>query len=228
MASGKIMIVDDDRNICELLRLYIEKEGFETAIANDGKAAVQMFDSVNPDLMLLDIMLPEEDGLHILRGLRSGAATRTIPVILITARDSEYDRVSGLDSGADDFITKPFSMLELAARIRAVLRRTGSAAPLEYQLGPLRVCPAQRIVQVDGADVMLTNKEFELLCLLLENQGIVLPRATLMDRIWGMELERENRTLDVHVRTLRAKLGPAGGLIETVRGVGYKMGGTRA
>ena len=158
----------------------------------------------------------------------SGAATRTIPVILITARDSEYDRVSGLDSGADDFITKPFSMLELAARIRAVLRRTGSAAPLEYQLGPLRVCPAQRIVQVDGADVMLTNKEFELLCLLLENQGIVLPRATLMDRIWGMELERENRTLDVHVRTLRAKLGPAGGLIETVRGVGYKMGGTRA
>lgn len=129
--------------------------------------------------------------------------------------------------GADDFITKPFSMLELAARIRAVLRRTGSAAPREYRAGPLRVCPAQRIVQVDDADITLTNKEFELLCLLLENQGIVLARATLMDRVWGMELERENRTLDVHVRTLRAKLGPAGGLIETVRGVGYRIGGER-
>ena len=180
-----------------------------------------------PELVLLDLMLPEEDGLHILRDLRASAATRTLPVILLTARDTEYDRVIGLDGGADDFITKPFSMLELAARIRAVLRRTGSAAPREYRAGPLRVCPAQRIVQVDDADITLTNKEFELLCLLLENQGIVLARATLMDRVWGMELERENRTLDVHVRTLRAKLGPAGGLIETVRGVGYRIGGER-
>ena len=223
-----IYFLEDDESIRKLVVYALESQGFAVEGFALPSAFHRAMERALPELVLLDIMLPEEDGLHILRGLRSGAATRTIPVILITARDSEYDRVSGLDSGADDFITKPFSMLELAARIRAVLRRTGSAAPLEYQLGPLRVCPAQRIVQVDGADVMLTNKEFELLCLLLENQGIVLPRATLMDRIWGMELERENRTLDVHVRTLRAKLGPAGGLIETVRGVGYKMRGTRA
>lgn len=223
-----IYFLEDDESIRKLVVYALESQGFAVEGFALPSAFHRAMERALPELVLLDIMLPEEDGLHILRGLRSGAATRTIPVILITARDSEYDRVSGLDNGADDFITKPFSMLELAARIRAVLRRTGSAAPLEYQLGPLRVCPAQRIVQVDGADVMLTNKEFELLCLLLENQGIVLPRATLMDRIWGMELERENRTLDVHVRTLRAKLGPAGGLIETVRGVGYKMGGTRA
>lgn len=223
-----IYFLEDDESIRKLVVYALESQGFAVEGFALPSAFHRAMERALPELVLLDIMLPEEDGLHILRGLRSGAVTRTIPVILITARDSEYDRVSGLDSGADDFITKPFSMLELAARIRAVLRRTGSAAPLEYQLGPLRVCPAQRIVQVDGADVMLTNKEFELLCLLLENQGIVLPRATLMDRIWGMELERENRTLDVHVRTLRAKLGPAGGLIETVRGVGYKMGGTRA
>ena len=223
-----IYFLEDDESIRKLVVYALESQGFAVEGFALPSAFHRAMERALPELVLLDIMLPEEDGLHILRGLRSGAATRTIPVILITARDSEYDRVSGLDSGADDFITKPFSMLELAARIRAVLRRTGSAAPLEYQLGPLRVCPAQRVVQVDGADVMLTNKEFELLCLLLENQGIVLPRATLMDRIWGMELERENRTLDVHVRTLRAKLGPAGGLIETVRGVGYKMGGTRA
>ena len=119
-------------------------------------------------------------------------------------------------------------MLELAARIRAVLRRSESAAPREFALGALYVCPARHIVRVDGADVTLTNKEFELLCLLLENQGLVLSRASLMDHVWGMELERENRTLDVHIRTLRAKLGPAGSLIETVRGVGYRMGGSRA
>ena len=223
-----IYFLEDDESIRKLVVYALESQGFAVEGFALPSAFHRAMERALPELVLLDIMLPEEDGLHILRGLRSGAATRTIPVILITARDSEYDRVSGLDSGADDFITKPFSMLELAARIRAVLRRSASAAPLEYQLGPLRVCPAQRIVQVEGADVMLTNKEFELLCLLLENQGIVLPRATLMDRIWGMELERENRTLDVHIRTLRAKLGPAGGLIETVRGVGYKMGGARA
>lgn len=223
-----IYFLEDDESIRKLVVYALESQGFAVEGFALPSAFHRAMERALPELVLLDIMLPEEDGLHILRGLRSGAATRTIPVILITARDTEYDRVSGLDSGADDFITKPFSMLELAARIRAVLRRTGSAAPLEYQIGPLRVCPAQRLVQVEGADVMLTNKEFELLCLLLENQGIVLPRATLMDRVWGMELERENRTLDVHIRTLRAKLGPAGGLIETVRGVGYKMGGARA
>ncbi len=220
-----IYILEDDESIRKLVVYGLESQGFTVEGFALPSAFHRAMERALPELVLLDLMLPEEDGLHILRDLRASAATRTLPVILLTARDTEYDRVIGLDGGADDFITKPFSMLELAARIRAVLRRTGSAAPREYRAGPLRVCPAQRIVQVDDADITLTNKEFELLCLLLENQGIVLARATLMDRVWGMELERENRTLDVHVRTLRAKLGPAGGLIETVRGVGYRIGG---
>ena len=219
-----IYILEDDESIRKLVVYGLESQGFTVEGFALPSAFHRAMERALPELVLLDLMLPEEDGLHILRDLRASAATRTLPVILLTARDTEYDRVIGLDGGADDFITKPFSMLELAARIRAVLRRTGSAAPREYRAGPLRVCPAQRIVQVDDADITLTNKEFELLCLLLENQGIVLARATLMDRVWGMELERENRTLDVHVRTLRAKLG---GLIETVRGVGYRIGGER-
>ena len=222
-----IYILEDDESIRKLVVYGLESQGFTVEGFALPSAFHRAMERALPELVLLDLMLPEEDGLHILRDLRASAATRTLPVILLTARDTEYDRVIGLDGGADDFITKPFSMLELAARIRAVLRRTGSAAPREYRAGPLRVCPAQRIVQVDDADITLTNKEFELLCLLLENQGIVLARATLMDRVWGMELERENRTLDVNVRTLRAKLGPAGGLIETVRGVGYRIGGER-
>ena len=222
-----IYILEDDESIRKLVVYGLESQGFTVEGFALPSAFHRAMERALPELVLLDLMLPEEDGLHILRDLRASAATRTLPVILLTARDTEYDRVIGLDGGADDFITKPFSMLELAARIRAVLRRTGSAAPREYRAGPLRVCPAQRIVQVDDTDITLTNKEFELLCLLLENQGIVLARATLMDRVWGMELERENRTLDVHVRTLRAKLGPAGSLIETVRGVGYRIGGER-
>ena len=222
-----IYILEDDESIRKLVVYGLESQGFTVEGFALPSAFHRAMERALPELVLLDLMLPEENGLHILRDLRASAATRTLPVILLTARDAEYDRVIGLDGGADDFITKPFSMLELAARIRAVLRRTGSAAPREYRAGPLRVCPAQRIVQVDDADITLTNKEFELLCLLLENQGIVLARATLMDRVWGMELERENRTLDVHVRTLRAKLGTAGGLIETVRGVGYRIGGER-
>lgn len=195
-----IYILEDDESIRKLVVYGLESQGFTVEGFALPSAFHRAMERALPELVLLDLMLPEEDGLHILRDLRASAATRTLPVILLTARDTEYDRVIGLDGGADDFITKPFSMLELAARIRAVLRRTGSAAPREYRAGPLRVCPAQRIVQVDDADITLTNKEFELLCLLLENQGIVLARATLMDRVWGMELERENRTLDVHVR----------------------------
>ena len=145
---------------------------------------------------------------------------------MLTAKNSEYDRVIGLDHGADDFVSKPFSMLELIARIRAVLRR---AEPVQtsgdFSLGLLFVSPDRHEVKVGGKDVTLTNKEFELLCLLLRNKGIVLTRATLMDRVWGFESERENRTLDVHIRTLRVKLGEAGSYIETVRGIGYKIGG---
>ena len=169
-----IYILEDDESIRKLVVYGLESQGFTVEGFALPSAFHRAMERALPELVLLDLMLPEEDGLHILRDLRASAATRTLPVILLTARDTEYDRVIGLDGGADDFITKPFSMLELAARIRAVLRRTGSAAPREYRAGPLRVRPAQRIVQVDDADITLTNKEFELLCLLLENQGIVL------------------------------------------------------
>lgn len=223
-----IYLLEDDDAIRKLVVYALEGQGFRVEGFALPSAFHRAMERELPELVLLDIMLPEEDGLHILKSLRAAAATRTLPVILLTAKNAEYDRIIGLDGGADDFITKPFSMLELAARIRAVLRRSESAAPREFTLGALYVCPARHIVRVDGADVTLTNKEFELLCLLLENQGLVLSRASLMDHVWGMELERENRTLDVHIRTLRAKLGPAGSLIETVRGVGYRMGGSRA
>ena len=144
---------------------------------------------------------------------------------MLSAKGETFDKVLGLELGADDYIIKPFDSKELVARVRAVLRRSQPAQSVrEYRLGPLYVSPEQHIVRVDGQDVALTNKEFELLCLLLDNQGLVLTRQVLMDRVWGFEAERENRTLDVHIRTLRVKLGAAGSLIETIRGVGYKLG----
>ena len=220
----KIMIVEDDAGIRHYLQSTLSNAGYDTVAVGDGRSALALAASHCPDCVLLDLGLPDMDGIGIIQSIRKWSS---VPIIVISARMTEDDKAGALDLGADDYLTKPFGTVELLARIRAVLRRTGSAAPREYRAGPLRVCPAQRIVQVDDADITLTNKEFELLCLLLENQGIVLARATLMDRVWGMELERENRTLDVHVRTLRAKLGPAGGLIETVRGVGYRIGGER-
>ena len=177
-----------------------------------------------PELLLLDIMLPQEDGLSILSRLRAEAATRTLPVIMLTAKNTEYDRAYGLDLGADDYISKPFGMMELTARIRAVLRRAKpEGAETEYRVGSLCVCPARHQVTVNGERISLTYKEFRLLQLLLEAGGTVLTRSVLMDKVWDLAAERENRTLDVHIRTLRAKLGEAGGYIETVRGVGYRI-----
>ena len=224
--AKKVLIVEDDGNIAELLHLYLEKEGFETQVAGDGGKGVELFRSFQPDLVLLDIMLPEEDGLSILQKLRASAATKKLPVIMLTAKNTEYDRVVGLDSGADDFISKPFGMMELVARVRAVLRRTAQKqAGDDYQVGDLFVSPQRHVVRVKEEEVALTNKEFELLCLLLEHQGMAMTRDAIMDGVWGQEFSRENRTLDVHVRTLRTKLGEAGRCIETVRGVGYKIGG---
>ena len=227
MASGKIMIVDDDRNICELLRLYIEKEGFETAIANDGKAAVQMYDSVNPDLMLLDIMLPGEDGLEILKKLRSSPLTEQLPVILATARGSEYDKVVGLDTGADDYLAKPFGMMEMVSRIRAVLRRTARQPSGVLSCGGVTLDEGRHAVTVNDRPISLTLKEYELLKLFLENIGQVFSREALLSRVWDADYAGETRTVDVHVGTLRTKLAECGGLIETVRGVGYKMEGVK-
>ena len=221
-----IYLLEDDDSIRKLVLYGLDSQGFQA----NGFALPSEFwramDAELPELVLLDIMLPEEDGLSILKKLRARPATRRLPIIMLTAKNSEYDRVIGLDHGADDFVSKPFSMLELIARIRAVLRRAEPAQTSgDYSLVLLFVSPDRHEVKVGGNDVTLTNKEFELLCLLLRNKGIVLTRATLMDRVWGFESERENRTLDVHIRTLRVKLGEAGSYIETVRGIGYKIGG---
>ena len=221
-----IYLLEDDDSIRKLIVYGLHSQGYEAAGFSLPSEFWKAMEQQLPELVLLDIMLPEEDGLHILQRLRAASATRRLPIIILTAKNAEYDCVIGLDNGADDFISKPFGMLELVARVRAVLRRAAPAGVTEeYRIGCLYVCPARHIVQVNGENVTITHKEFELLCLLLENRGIVLTRDTLMDRIWGFEFERENRTLDVHIRTLRVKLGEAGSYIETVRGIGYKIGG---
>ena len=224
-----IYLLEDDDSIRKLVLYGLDSQGFQAKGFALPSEFWRAMDAEMPELVLLDIMLPEEDGLSILRKLRARPATKRLPIIMLTAKNSEYDRVIGLDHGADDFVSKPFSMLERIARIRAVLRRAEPAqASGDFSLGLLFVSPDRHEVKVGGKDVTLTNKEFELLCLLLRNKGIVLTRATLMDRVWGFESERENRTLDVHIRTLRVKLGEAGSYIETVRGIGYKIGGENA
>ena len=221
-----IYLLEDDSNIRDFV-LYalngqdMEAEGFERPSEFWAALSQRM-----PDLLLLDIMLPEEDGMEILRKLRAKPDTRRLPVIMLTAKDTEFDRVLGLDEGADDYVAKPFSMLELVSRIRAVLRRAcGTAA--DFRLGRLYISPEKHQVQVDGQDVALTLKEFELLRILLENRGRVLTRTQLQDHVWGYEFDGESRTVDVHIRTLRQKLGACGEIIETVRGVGYKIGDSK-
>lgn len=219
-----IMILEDDDSVRKLVVYALRSQGFEA----EGFAAPEAFwaalDGGLPELLLLDIMLPQEDGLSVLSRLRADPKSAQLPIIMLTARNTEYDRAYGLDLGADDYISKPFGIIELVARVRAVLRRSGGPkAEPEYRMGELRLFPARREVRVREVPVQLTYKEFELLRLLLEGRGAVLTRAVLMDRVWDLAADRENRTLDVHIRTLRAKLGSAGKYIETVRGVGYRF-----
>ena len=222
----RIFLLEDDDSIRKLVIYALGSQGYEAQGFDRPSDFWKAMEGPQPTLVLLDIMLPEEDGLSILQKLRASAATKRLPVIMLTAKNTEYDRVVGLDSGADDFISKPFGMMELVARVGAVLRRTEQKQETEdYRVGDLVVSPHRHVVRVAGEEVALTNKEFELLCLLLEHQGIAMTRDAIMDGVWGQEFSRENRTLDVHVRTLRTKLGPAGHYIETVRGVGYKIGG---
>lgn len=218
-----IYLVEDDASIRELVVYTLNSQGMEAqgfARPSDFWAALQ---ETLPSLILLDIMLPEEDGLHILKRLRSSAATRRLPVMMLTAKGSEYDTVLGLDSGADDYIPKPFRMMELLSRIRALLRRSSQEETQpEYRSGPLTVIPSRHLVQVDGQAVTLTLKEYELLCRLLSEPGTVFTRSRLLDEIWGYAFDGESRTVDVHIRTLRQKLGQAGAGIQTIRGIGYK------
>lgn len=219
-----IYLVEDDGNIREFVLYALNGQGFA---AQGFERPSQFFAALErqlPELVLLDLMLPEEDGLSVLKKLRKSPATRTLPVIILSAKDTEYDKVLGLDNGADDYLPKPFGMMELFSRIRAVLRRTQTVQqPEEYTAGALTVRPARRQVLVDGAEITLTPKEFEILRLLISHPGLVLSRGQIQDQVWGMEYLGETRTVDVHIRTLRQKLGSCGELIETVRGVGYRF-----
>ncbi|MBE5039671.1 response regulator transcription factor [Ructibacterium gallinarum] len=219
-----IYLLEDDESIRELVIYTLNSQGLEAEGFSCPSDFWKAMKHKHPDLLLLDVMLPEEDGMMILKKLRRASDTESLPVIMLTAKNSEYDTVLGLDSGADDYISKPFRMMELLSRIRAVLRRTEKKKEYaEYQIGFLYVCPSRHIVEVKGEPISLTLKEFEILCLLMANQGVVITRSQLLDQVWGYAFDGESRTVDVHIRTLRQKLGDAGEYIETVRGIGYKM-----
>lgn len=227
-----IYVLEDDNSIREfvvytLCHMKLSAKGFERPSL--------FWDAMNeerPELILLDIMLPEEDGLSVLSKIRSNDKIKNIPIIMLTAKGSEYDKVLGLDTGADDYVAKPFGMMELVARIKALLRRSDgfgesadeSSVEKVYRSGKLALYPDRHKVKVDDKDINLTLKEYELLYLLLQNKGMVYTRDKLLNKIWGYEFDGESRTVDVHVRTLRQKLGEAGNMIETVRGVGYRIG----
>ena len=221
-----VFCVEDDDNIRELVIYTLETTGLKAKGFADGPAFMEALAFETPELILLDIMLPGEDGLELLKRLKSSAKTKNIPVIMVTAKGSEYDKVVGLDSGADDYVTKPFGMMELVSRIKAVLRRTVRAEDKsDMELSGVYVNVKKHEVTVDGQVVALTLKEFELLEKLMRNQGIVLTRDQLLTEIWGYDFDGETRTVDVHIRTLRQKLGDKGEIIQTVRGVGYRVGG---
>jgi len=218
--------VEDDENIRELIVYALRSSGFEAVGFEDGNEFSNALSVSTPDLILLDIMLPGEDGLQILERIRKNPKTKDIPIIIISAKTSEFDKVKGLDLGADDYITKPFGVMELISRVRALFRRTASLTPstTEISYKDIVLDYEKRIVKVNGEPVRLTYKEFELLYYLLNNQGIVLTRNSIMNHVWGYDFEGESRTVDVHIRSLRQKLGKSGRIIKTVRNVGYKVG----
>ena len=220
-----IYILEDDDNIRKLINYSLKSQGFEVQDFALPSAFWTALQTTNPDLLLLDIMLPEEDGISILKKLRSNPKTSTIPVIMLTAKDSEYDVVTGLDSGADDYVTKPFGMMALVSRIKAVLRRYEKSDSHKELLeaGGIKIDENQHTVFAGNQQLFLTVKEFDLLVLLIKNRGNVLTREQLLESVWGLSSEIESRTVDVHIRTLRAKLGEYEKIIETIRGVGYKF-----
>lgn len=220
-----IYLVEDDDNIRKLVMYALTKEGFEVTGFSSPKEFWENVHVKTPELILLDIMLPEEDGLSILKKMKEDAVTEHIPIIMLTAKNSEFDKVTGLDMGADDYIAKPFGTMELISRVRAVIRRYDKTQSKKvFRLGELHVEPAKHIILVSGKEIPLSYKEYQLLMVLLEAEGNVVDRDTLLTKIWG-EYYTESRTLDVHIHKLRVKLGDAGGMIQTVKGIGYKMGG---
>lgn len=226
MIKQKVLIVDDEASIQELIRFNLEQSGFDTEVASDGLAALEMFESYKPDLIVLDLMLPGKDGYDVCKEIRR---TSNVPIIMLTAKETELERVLGLELGADDYMTKPFSPLELVARIKAVLRRASGQEQQdenEYKVGNIHLQVDTREVRVNDQLVELTRKEFDLLHIFMQNVGKVMTREVLLQKVWGYEYEGETRTVDVHIRHLRRKLGPEGeSRIETIHGVGYKLRG---
>ena len=221
-----IFCVEDDSNIRELVVYTLETTGFKARGFEDGREFLEALALETPELVLMDIMLPGDDGLELLKKLKASPKTREIPVIMVTAKGADYDKVKGLDLGADDYVTKPFGMMELVSRIKAVLRRTRKDAQEPQDIiavGEIEINTKKHEVTAAGEVVNLTLKEYELLKRLMKNPNIVMTRDCLLEDIWGYDFDGETRTVDVHVRTLRQKLGPCGEKIETVRGVGYRM-----
>ena len=223
--KSMIYYVEDDNNIRELVVYALKSSGFDAAGFDSGKTFFREMRRQLPELILLDIMLPDEDGMSILKKLKKTESMKDIPVIMLTAKSAEYDKVIGLDTGADDYITKPFGVMELVSRVKAVLRRSGRKEQKQQNmvLDDIHLDRERHTVTVGGQPVELTYKEFELLDYLMRNQGIVLSREKLLEVVWNTDYEGESRTVDVHIGSLRQKLGESGRKIQTVRGVGYKM-----
>ncbi len=216
-----IYIVEDDSSIREIETIALKNSNYMVCAFEKAKDFYKKLDEITPDLVLLDIMLPDENGYDILKKLRNNPATKRLPVIMVTAKTTEMDMIRGLDDGADDYIKKPFSIMELITRVKALLRRTETSEPKVLQLGNIMIDHERHLVFVDEKQLELTFKEYELLRYLMTNPGIVLSREAIMRRVWGVEFEGESRTVDMHIKTLRQKLGDAGSRIRTVRNVGY-------
>jgi len=226
VAGETILVVDDEANIVELARMYLEQEGFRVQSAADGAKALEMIARQPPALMVLDLMLPQVDGWEVCRRVRSGKAAPGLPILMLTARDDDVDKIVGLELGADDYVTKPFNPRELVARVKAILRRIRRAAlpQAPVHVGDLTIDPARHEVTVAGELVELRPKEFDLLLALAEHRGIVLSREQLLNLVWGYDFYGETRTVDVHIAHLRKRLGDSSSVeIETVLAVGYKL-----
>jgi len=218
-----IFVVEDDENIRGIVLYALEAAGFEAVGYETGEELLAALDAQQPSLILLDIMLPKNDGLTILKQLRNTPKTKNIPVIMLTAKDSEFDKVKGLNTGADDYIPKPFGVMELIARVNAVLRRGSTEKNEKINVSGIMLDHAKREVHTGSEPINLTFKQYELLYYLMSNAGIVLSRDRILETVWGYDFEGESRTVDMHIKTLRQKLGEHGGLIKTVRNVGYKI-----
>ncbi len=222
--SDLVMVIEDEKEIRDLVRYNLEREGFRVSAAADGDAGLDQLFAERPDMLVLDLMLPGKNGLEILRELRAEATTREIPVLVLTARGAEMDKLLGFEHGADDYLTKPFSPRELIARVRALLRRSRpSRDPAALEFGELRIDPLAREVRMAGNTLVMTPREYDLLVFFVQNSGRVLTRDELLRKVWGYDYIGDTRTVDVHVRRLRMKLGEQNRLIETVTGVGYKF-----